>query len=1028
MEFEQYIENIFRKIEQSTEYTLRTDFENLLNSLKSRKTIEIIQENKKKESQSFGKPDFMVSENNLEIGWIETKPISDDLLTYIDSPQLKRYLTIIPNLLFTNYRDFILFRNGEELMKSTLFDSGDKNLKTSNVEKTLLLINEFFDAKYELIEKTDKLSILLARHTKYLHGELLELWNSKDNSQFKEKLTGLYELFSKTLIEDLLPNDFIDAYSQTVSYGLLMSALSADKRIDKYNFIEYIPKSLAIFDEIFGLLRLSNIPDGISWVIDKLLIILNNTDYSQVQKELSFAFQKGRNIEDPYIYFYENFLKAYNSEKRVEKGVFYTPSAVVSFIVKIIQQSLIKDFNKSGLDDDNISLLDFATGTGTFLLESYKVALENVDKGQKSGFIRNNLLQHFFGFEYLIAPYSIAHLKLTKFLTEEGFRFENDERVGVYLTDTLDDAVYQRNPLFPYISDESENATKIKLEKKVWIILGNPPYSNYSKNKKQFIQTLINDYKIGLSEAKINIDDDYIKFIRFAQAKIEGANYSYTKGNNEFSGKIDGTGQGIVGIITNNSYLSGITHRRMRKSLFDTFDKIYIVNLHGNSIIGEADKNVFDIMVGVAIVLFIKTPKPLKEKEIYYYSTLDSNMIKRDDKFNFLYDNDLDSIDWKRLKPEAPYYWFIEKDFSHYEQYEKGWRITDIFKVYNSGIKTDRDKLFIDKEKVVLEKRIKALFSEKLNDKFIKAYNVKDSGSYKLLNKIKNRQFDETNIHKLHYRPFDFRYIYYQVGLTSRPSFAVHQNIINKENIGIIFPRFAKGLKSNYGLVTNFAVDVAIGGRHSGSETYIAPLYIYNSNGNADENGNGYLFKDEEKKDNFTKEFRIFLKDNNLNDYSPEQILAYIYAILYSPTYRVKYFEFFKIDFPKIPFTPDIKLFEKLSELGAELIENHLLKRNYLKNDMPTFAVDGNNKVSDILFDEKQMRLYINKEQYFENFNKDIWQFEIGGYQVIDKYLKSRKDLELTYSDINHIKKVATTIAKTIEIQRIIDEYCATWI
>ena len=336
-------------------------------------------------------------------------------------------------------------------------------------------MSEFFNSKIQQIEKTEKLSILLAKHAQYLHDELLDLWNSSEKSQFKEKLKGLFDLFSRTLIEDLKPSDFIDAYAQTVTYGLLLSALSATKKIDKYNFIEFIPKSLSIFEEIFGLLRLSNIPDGIAWIIDKLLIILNNTDYSQVQKELSFAYKKGREFEDPYIYFYENFLKAYNQEKRVEKGVYYTPAAVVQFIVKAVQQSLIKDFQKSGLDDDNISVLDFATGTGTFLLESFKTALENVDKGQKNGFIRNNLLENFFGFEYLIAPYTIAHLKLTKFLTEEGYKFEQDDRTKVFLTDTLDDAYYQRNPLFPYISDEGEQATKIKLEKKVWVVLGNPP-------------------------------------------------------------------------------------------------------------------------------------------------------------------------------------------------------------------------------------------------------------------------------------------------------------------------------------------------------------------------------------------------------------------------------------------------------------------------------------------------------------------------------------------------------------------------
>jgi len=1035
MEYKNYFQNIKDKIEQSTEYTLRTDFENLINLIKPRKSVEIIQENKKTETQTFGKPDFKVSENNLEIGWIETKPYNDDLSVYIDTPQLKRYLNVIPNLLFTNYRDFILFRDGAPILNSTLIIKGEKKLQDSNIEKTKIIVNEFFDAKFQQIEKTEKLSILLAKHAQYLHDEITDLWNSNEKSAFKEKLNGLYNLFSKTLIERLTPADFIDAYAQTVTYGLLLSALSANKKIDKSNFIDFIPKSLSIFEEIFGLLRLSNIPDGISWIIDKLFIILNNTDYSQVQKELSFANKKGRDAEDPYIYFYENFLKAYNQEKRVEKGVYYTPAAVVHFIVKVIQQSLIKDFKKSGLDDDNISLLDFATGTGTFLLEVFKTALENVDKGQKNGFIRNNLLKNFFGFEYLIAPYTIAHLKLTQYLTEEGFIFNQEEdRIKVYLTDTLDDTVYQRNQLFPYISDEGEEATKIKLEKKVWVILGNPPYSNYSKNKKPFIQALINDYKKNLNETKINIDDDYIKFIRFAHAKIEGATYSYKKRDNilkkwnTFNGKINGAEQGIIGIITNNSYLLGVTHRQMRKSLYETFDKIYVLNLHGNSVIGEGDKNVFDITVGVSIVLYIKTPKPLKEKEVYYYSTLENEINKREEKYNFLYYNDLNTIDWKRIKPEEPYYWFVNKDFTHNKQYETGWKITDIFNIYSSGVETKTDPITIDFEKNKIKERVCDILENKYSiSEVITKYQLNKKTSWEYSRALKAKFIDNEITH-YHYRPFDFRFIFYNKNFISRSRHKVMDNFFEVENIGLVFPRIAKGTNSNYGFITNYVSDRALGGSHSGSETYIAPLYIFNSNAKTDEKGNGFLFKDEAKKDNFTKEFRNFLKENNLNEYSPEQILCYIYAILFSPTYRVKYFEFLKIDFPKIPFTENLSDFKKLLDLGCELIENHLLKRSYPKNEMPIFAVEGNNEIKQIYYNEEQERLYINKNQYFENFPQSVWDYEIGGYQVFDKYLKARKDLPLSYNEINHLKKVAASIFKTIEIQLNIDILCSTWI
>ena len=1030
-ELHDYVKNIKTKIEQSTEYTLRTDLENLLNAQKPRTSIKIIQENKKTESQTFGRPDFKITDEDLELGWIETKPYHDDLSVYIDTPQLKRYLNVIPNLLFTNYREFILFREGEPLLQSVLIEKEkNKKLKKSNVENTKQIISEFFDAKIKPIEKTEKLSVLLAKHARYLHNELDELWNSHHKTPFKEKLKGLYDLFLTTLIEDLKPSDFIDSYAQTVTYGLLLSALSANEKIDKTNFIDYIPKSLSIFEEIFGLLRLSNIPSGISWIIDKLFVILNHTDYSEIQKELSFAYQKDR-VEDPYIYFYENFLKAYNPEKRVEKGVYYTPASVVHFIVKSIQQSLIEDFKKSGLDDDDISLLDFATGTGTFLLESYKTALENVDKGQKNQFIRNNLLTNFFGFEYLIAPYIVAHLKLITYLTEEGFKFEEEDRVKVYLTDTLDDTYYQRNSLFPDISDEGEEATKIKLEKKIWVVLGNPPYSNYSKNKKPFIQTLIKDYKKELDETKINLDDDYIKFLRFAQAKIEGAKYSYEKNNNTINAKIEGPGQGIIGVITNNSYLNGVTHRTMRRSLLNTFDKIYIINLHGNSNIGEPDKNVFDVKIGVSIALFIKMPRPIKNKGVYYYSTLNHNLSKRSEKDDFLYANDLQNIKWTKLKPEAPYYWFVDKNLTHQKDYNKGWALNKIFKVYSSGIQTGKDALVIDFNKKVLESRIYDVLQEQNEYKIRDKYHLKDTSGWKL-NRFKKSHFSNKKITLVSYRPFDYRYIYYDNFSMKRDRKSTLQHFLRgnerKENMGLVFPRFIKGQKSNYGFVSDKIIDIALGGRFTGSETYIAPLYIYNTNGNYDQNGNGFLFKDKEKKDNFTKEFRLFLKTRNLQNYTPEQILGYIYTIMFSPTYREKYFEFFKIDFPKIPFTKDLKVFEKMSTLGLELIEHHLLKRGYAKKEKPVFEVEDRNKVDGYFYDEKKQRLYINKVQYFERFPQSVWEYEIGGYQVIDKYLKSRKKLCLTYTEVEHVKKVSVSIVKTINLQKKIDKLCMSWI
>ena len=455
----------------------------------------------------------------------------------------------------------------------------------------------------------------------------------------------------------------------------------------------------------------------------------------------------------------------------------------------------------------------------------------------------------------------------------------------------------------------------------------------------------------------------------------------------------------------------------------------HIINLHGNSNIGEPDKNVFDVKIGVSIALFIKTPEPLKSKEVYYYSTLKHSLLKRSEKENFLYANNLQSIKWTKLKPEAPDYWFVDKNLTHQKVYNKGWGLNKIFKVYSSGIQTKRDKITITFTKQKLEDILLDL--EKISeDEFIRKYKLPPDGRDWKVSIVKQKTIPikEEYFNVLHYRPFDYRYTYMSgktKNFVAYPRYNVMQHFVKKENIGLIFPRnWDQYAMWSAAFVTDKITDIHL----VGGQSYIAPLYIYNTNENYDQNGNGFLFKDKEKKDNFTKEFRLFLKRQNLKNYVPEQVLGYIYAIMFSPTYREKYFEFFKIDFPKIPFTKELKVFEKMSTLGLELIDHHLLKRGYAKKEMPVFAVEGDNKVAAYFYDEKKQRLYINKVQYFERFPQSVWKYEIGGYQVIDKYLKSRKKLCLTYAEVEHIKKISVSLSKTIDLQKKIDKLCMSWI
>lgn len=1020
--FQEYFKEIKNKYKNGTEFTPRTDLENLLNKLKTNQSIHVFQEPKKKGDIS-GKPDFRIEFSGVIIGYIETKTIGANLEDIInptqknrDSEQLEKYLRIKPNLILTNYNEFILFKTGKPVDRFTLFYLTDDELNKDNIEKISKMFKIFFMSTPQKIKKPEKLSELLAERT-IVFRDFLKTFLEKGNGIFKEKLIGensLYQLFKDILIEDLESTEFIDAYVQTITYGLFLAKLkSKEERITKENALQYIPKSIGTLKELFKTMEIEDIPDDINWIIDEIINILNNTLIEELEKNLSFS--KTYNYVDPYVYFYENFLEKYDNKKRKKMGVYYTHIPVVRFIIRSIDYLIKKDFKKNGLKDSDVTLLDFATGTGTFLLEAFKIAIDETDEGLRRSLIKEHLLKNFFGFEYLIAPYTIAHLKISQFLQDNDYILE-DEKLKIYLTDTLDGTRHKIWAIFPTISEEGIEANKIKLEEKILVITGNPPYSNYSKGgkqlkNKQFIDELINDYKKGLDEKKINLDDDYIKFLRYAHWKIENTN------------------RGIIGIITNNSYIDGITHWLVRKKLLETFDKIYILNLHGNSSKGEPDENIFKIKkVGVAIALFVKYPQPSNDKEIYYYSSLENNMLSREEKFDFLLKNNLDSINWTQLNPKEPDYWFVHKDLKYEKKYEKGFSLKEIFKEFGSGIKTDRDELFIDFEKSSLSKKIIKLLDGNLDKDFMEKYNVADSSSYPLLNRIKGETYDPKNIEEIQYRPFDFRYIYYKLGLTSRPAYEIMQHLM-KNNIALISVRqIAENTLFTHAFISDKLVDLRITLSNRGT-AYVFPLYLYTTNG---KNKQASLlekqidnpYKNLQPQPNFTDDFINFLIKKYPSIPTPENIFAYIYAILHSPIYRTKYHEFLKTNFPRIFFTDDVKKFKKLAQLGNELMEHHLLKKNYGKSSIGKFPTSRKTCIIEkIRYDEKSKRIYINDTQYFDYISEEIWNFKIGGYQVLSHWLKEREKgkRNLSYEEIIHFQKMIRVINDTLPIMERID-------
>jgi predicted helicase len=1035
--YNEYFKEIKSKGKDKTEHAYRTIFETFLNKIKSDQ-VNIEQEPHRE--KEFGAPDFCIEKDGAIIGYIETKKPGENLSKVCNANQIKRYLKLSDNLILTNYHEFMLFKDGKAepfkrclLFFDTDFENKKSKIEAENLTQTDKLFSNFFASTPTYINDSEKLAVYLANRAKELKDFISEIMKKKGSDNFSLRMKGLYDKFKEKLIKDLKKDEFSDAYAQTFVYAFFLARLEANKKINLKDAESFLPYSFKVIKEFFEFNSISySQSNEFKWIIREIVNVVNNIDIIELHKSLSLK-KTSEEYSDPYIYFYEPFLKEFDSEKRKSKGVYYTPPQVVSFIIRCLDKILDKTFSiTKGFADTSVTVLDFATGTGTFLLFIFQLVLERVrikEEGNLNSIISEHMLKNFYGFEYLIAPYAIAHLKLSQFLKDNGYHFKDNDELNIFLTDTLDDSEYKTKDntelLFPVISKEIEKANNLKLKKNILVITGNPPYSNHSTGKQ--IKKLIEYYK-PQGEKKLNLNDDYIKFIRFAHNKME---------------KQD---KGIIGIITNNSFLNGLTHRKMRDKLIKDFDEIYILNLHGNSRIGETspdgsiDENVFDIMQGVSISIFVKKEKRDKKCSLFYYDLYG----KRKYKYDFLKTNDIATVKWeqidyekfnKNLKKtrwgknrfkENLSFFAPSGNIKGMSDYGSFWGITEIFETFGSGVKTDRDNLVIDFDKNELAVKMKTAFSGEYDSNFIKKYSIENSSSYRFKDKLKKQNFENGNILDIHYRPFDIRKIYYKLRFTSRPAFEVMQHFLKNDNLGLVFPRICKNKIFDYGQITDKFIDVAVNGKNTGSETYIAPLYIYHTSDFIEEkskknetklvrNGNSIS----EKQVNFTKEFQNFIKTKyKPNNPTPEQVLGYIYAIMHCPTYRDKYLEFLKIDFPRIPFVDDFNKFMELSEIGSELIEHHLMKKGY-SDDKISFSVIGSDIVEKIKFfkdkTSKTGSVFINDKQFFGNVPISAWDFTIGGYQVLNKWLKSRKNRELTLQEKQTFIKIVNILDFTIK-------------
>ena len=1037
MFLENYLESIKNITAEDKEHTYRGALEILLNDIKNNlnfKKVNIKHEpNNDKEGR--GAPDFLVTIDSLVLGYIENKRANANLDEIIKSEQIKKYLLLSDNIIITDYLRFVLIDENlniiDEVRICELSEIKNyKKIKLDDAVKKLLdIFKIFFSREPKPINTALEFADALAMRTRILRDDLYEL---KNNNHIER----LYNIFKTTIYSQIDFADFCDNFAQTLTYSLFLARLNTNEKIDLYNVTKFIPKSFPLIRAMSKFLQdleELNINDlkTIKWLLNEIINITNHINIVSIVEELN-KYDNTAVQKDPYMHFYETFLYKYNPELRELRGVYYTPQSVVNFIIDSIDIVLKEYFNKDkGLGDalekdTNIRLLDFAAGTGTFLLDSFRKALSYYQKNSVK-YNPKELINKFYGFEFMIAPYTIAHLKISQTLKEEfNYNLEDDERLNIFLTNTLEnihlDEGKEKNNIFEELNEEMNLAQKTK-EKDILVITGNPPYSGASANKGIFEEEVRKEYKDGLEEKPLAITrngkiekeknpkwllDDYVKFIRFAQQKID----------NQKAG-------GIFGFISNNSFLDNPTFRGMRYSLLKSFDEIYIVNLHGNtrkkevSPDGSKDENVFDIMQGVSINIFVRYTQNIDELNnvnsithkynresaaVYYYDLYG----KREYKYKFLFDNNIKSIEWNKLEYKEPFFLFVKQDENLREEYDNFYSLKDMFRIYNVGIVTSKDSVLI------------GLSEDKLKEQVQDYYN----------------EFDNSFVEIINYRPFDKRFVYYDTNKVERARKDIMEHFLKyNNNIGLVFKRGFPFLNSGQGFITNKIIDLrswSCPGMQGGD--CVAPLYLYNTpnaikNIQSQDYGDTALFKktasnpfqNADKIENFTVNFRKFIDEKYSSHFSPEDILGYIYAVLFHKTYRTKYIDFLKIDFPKIPFTDSKDIFIKLSSIGTQLYNLHLMKDNNLNNDIGEglYKDDKNNKIEKPLYNEKENKLFINKSLYFDKVSKEVWLYKIGGYQVLDKYLKSHKDEEIDYS---YFQKIIQVLDKSIILEKEISD------
>ena len=1023
----------------ATEHSYRGDLQQLLQTLLP--DVAITNEPKRIEC---GAPDYILSRKDIPLGYIEAKDVGVELGHKSHKAQFDRYKAALDNLIITDYLQFHFYKQGQLVASCAIGEvlNGKIFANSQNFDTFTSLIQNFALTVSQSIKSPVKLAQMMAAKAKLMADVIDKALNEDKANNTQSELYNQYEAFKTVLIHDISHAEFADIYAQTIAYGMF-AARYHDPTLPTFTRHEaatLIPQSNPFLRQLFRTIAGYNLDDKdgkrLLWIVEELVQIFLATDVASIMRN----FGKATRQQDPVVHFYETFLSEYDPKLRKARGVWYTPEPVVNFIVRAVDDILKTKFNlPKGLADTSktqitvdvhgagkkgktekltkeihkVQILDPATGTGTFLAQTvrhiYNTQFEHI-KGVWPQYVKEHLIPRLNGFELLMTSYAMAHLKLDMLLTETGYVNDSaSERLRIYLTNSLENDDAPDLPLFSYLSNEANEANRIKRDAPVMVVMGNPPYSVSSSNKSKWIQDLLVDYKKDLKERNIQpLSDDYIKFIRFGQHFI------------------DKNGEGVLAYISNNSFIDGLIHRQMRKHLLESFDEIYILDLHGNSskketaLDGSKDENVFDIKQGVSINLFIKTGNKAKDElGKVFHSELYG---RRDEKYEALNTSDFNSITWREIETNTPRHFFIHKEAKVEKIYQKGFSINDLMPISSSGIKTHRDHFVIDIDKERLSQRIQHFYNLLVNDEVIKSeIELKDNRDWNMSDARKNEKFDNSCIKTITYRPFDNHSIYYHSNLVDFGRQNVMRHMLAGDNLGFCAMRQFTDPKFSFISVVKTLIDNRTFYSNKG-EVNLFPLYTYPDSTD--------LLAETTRKPNLNAEIVAKFASNlglsftaektdQPDTFAPIDLLDYIYAVLHSPTYRETYKEFLKIDFPRVPYPKDVIQFWQLVALGGDLRKTHLLETAPC-NTTISYPMAGDNVVDKLKFEHN--KVYINATQYFDNVPEIAWQFYIGGYQPAQKWLKDRKGRALNMDDIAHYQQIIFALTQTEQLMQAVDK------